>query len=105
MLVDVTEVLRTHDVVLVDGAVRLRPFTEDDWDVIAPWATDPRLLRYSDYVDERSMDELRGIYRGVSQAAELFVIECDGVSVGDGWLQEMNLVCRPAHFYGRAVDL
>lgn len=42
-------------------------------------------------MDERSIAEIQGIYRAVSQAAEVFVIERDGVAVGDGWLQEMNL--------------
>jgi 8-oxo-dGTP pyrophosphatase MutT (NUDIX family) len=48
-------------------------------------------LRFSDCAEERSMGEIQGIYRGVSHAAELFVIERDGVAVGDGWLQDMNL--------------
>jgi RimJ/RimL family protein N-acetyltransferase/8-oxo-dGTP pyrophosphatase MutT (NUDIX family) len=77
--------------VLVDGDVRLRPFREDDWEVVEPWVTDPRVLRFSDFVEERSLAEVQAIYRGVAPTSELYVIERDGVPVGDGWLQEMNL--------------
>ena len=85
--------LRTHGVVLVDGSLVLRPFTEDDWGTVAPWNTDPRVLWFSegDFVEERSVAEVQGIYRGVSQAADVFVIENNGVAVGDGWVQAMNL--------------
>ena len=99
-----TEGVRPHDVVLTDGDVRLRPFTEDDWDVVAPWVTDPRVLRFSDFVEERSLAEIQGIYRGVSRAAELFVIERNGVAVGDGWLQEMNLPRITAAFPGQRTS-
>lgn len=96
--------LRKHDVVLVDGDVRLRPFTEDDWRVIAPWATDPRVLRFSDFVERRTMAEIQGIYHGVSRTAELFVIERAGVPVGDGWLQEMNLARITSAFAGKRTS-
>jgi RimJ/RimL family protein N-acetyltransferase len=88
-----TDRLRTHGVVLVDGSLMLRPFTEDDWSIVAPWNTDPRVLWFSEggFVEERSVAEVQGIYRGVSQAADVFVIENDGVAVGDGWVQSMNL--------------
>ena len=84
------DLLSTHDVLLADGVLLLRPFTEGDWGLVAPWVTDARVLRFTDCVGERPMAEVQGIYRGVSQRAELFVIERDGVAVGDGWLQEMN---------------
>ncbi len=47
--------LRTHDVVLVDGSLVLRPFTEDDWSLVAPWNTDPRVLWFSEggFVEDR----------------------------------------------------
>lgn len=89
----VTDRLRTHEVTLVDGSLVLRPMTEDDWHIIAAWNTDPRVLRFSDNgeVSQRSLAEVRGIYRGVSQAADMFVFDLDGVAVGDGWVQAMNL--------------
>ena len=85
--------LRMHDFVLVDGSLVLRPFTEDDWSLVMPWSTDPRVLWFSegDFVEDRSVVEVQEIYRGVSQAADVFVIENDGVAVGDSWVQAMNL--------------
>jgi hypothetical protein len=44
-----------------------------------------------DFVEKRSMIEVQGTYRGVSQAADVFVIESVGVAVGDGWVQAKNL--------------
>lgn len=69
-----TDRLRAHDVVLVDGSLVLRPLTEDDWATMAPWNRDPRVLWFSegDYVQERSIAEVQGIYRGVSQTADVF---------------------------------
>ena len=65
----------------------LRPLTEDDWDTVAAWNTDPRVLRFRDngWVEERSLAEVQAIYRGVSQEAEVFVIEhddCRSVTAG-----------------------
>ena len=93
LAVAVAERLATHDVVLRDDSLVLRPMTEDDWDVIAPWNTDPRVLWFTDNgaVSQRSLAEVQAIYRGVSQAAEVFVFQLDGVAVGDGWVQAMNL--------------
>ena len=85
--------LRIHEFELEDGDLRLRPFTEADWALAASWQADPRVLWFSEggFVEDRPLAETQGIYRGVSQAAEVFVIERDGVAVGDGWVQEMNL--------------
>lgn len=54
-----------------------------------PWNTDPRVLWFSegDYVQERSVAEVQGIYRGVSRTADVFLIEHGGIAVGDGWVQ------------------
>ncbi len=60
---------------------------------MAAWYTDPRVLWFSegDHVEERSIVEVQGIYRGVSQAAEVFVVEHLGVPIGDGWVRIMDL--------------
>ncbi|MHB0874413.1 MAG: GNAT family N-acetyltransferase [Anaerolineae bacterium] len=85
--------LRPHDVHLGSGAVRLRPMTEDDWDVLLRWNSDPDVLYYAegDDVQARDLEDIQGIYRGVSQSALCFVIEHEGVPVGECWLQHMNL--------------
>jgi RimJ/RimL family protein N-acetyltransferase/8-oxo-dGTP pyrophosphatase MutT (NUDIX family) len=86
--------LRSHHFRLKDADLVLRPLTEDDWDLIAPWNQDPEVLWFSEggRVEQRSLEEFQGIYRGVSHTpADLFVFELDGVAVGDGWIQHMNL--------------
>ena len=94
------ERLREHDKTLVEGQLVLRPFTEGDWELVLPWNTDPRVLWFSDgpEIDSRTLDEVQAIYRGVSQAADVFVLEVDGRAVGDGWVQSMNLTRITAAF-------
>lgn len=58
------------------------------------WADDPEVLWFSEGedIDHRPREEHQGIYRGVSHTpAKVFIFEIDGVPVGDGWLQHMNL--------------
>jgi RimJ/RimL family protein N-acetyltransferase/8-oxo-dGTP pyrophosphatase MutT (NUDIX family) len=86
--------LRTHLHRLQDADLVLRPLTEDDWQVIAPWNLDPAVLRFSDgpEVTSRTLEEVRAIYRGVSHTpADVFVFEVERRPVGDGWVQHMNL--------------
>lgn len=90
--------LRTHGVILTDrtaaGAeVRLRPLTEDDWPLLYAWNADPEVLYYSEGADVERWEpgQVRMIYRTVSQHAFCFIIEYDGSSIGECWLEEMNL--------------
>ena len=90
--------LREHNVILegktAKGArIRLRPMTEDDWDILLRWNSDPEVLYFSegDDVSSRSLEEIQGIYRGVSREAFCFIIEREGKPVGECWLQRMNL--------------
>jgi RimJ/RimL family protein N-acetyltransferase len=91
------QALRTHDVTLCGRtpggiAVCLRPLTEAHWPLLYRWYSDPEVLYYSegDDVDAYSPEDVRGIYYQVSPTAFCFVIEADGIPVGDGWLQQMN---------------
>ena len=85
--------LSEHDIVLTDGPLRLRPMTEDDWDILLKWNSDPEVLYYSegDDVKSRTLEETQGIYRGVSKAAFVFMAELDGRPIGECWLQKMNI--------------
>lgn len=84
--------LREHSVVL-KGRTVLRPMTENDWDVLLGWNSDPEVLYFSegDDVSSYSLEDIQGMYRGVSQSAFCFVIELDGRPIGECWLQQMNL--------------
>lgn len=67
--------------------------TEDDWDVLLRWYSDPEVLYYAegDDVSSRPLEEVQAIYRGTSQKAFVFIAELDGEPIGECWLQEMNL--------------
>ena len=58
-------ILREHDVTLHGITVKLRPMTENDWDVLARWNSDPEVLRFSegDDVQSYSLEDVQGIYR------------------------------------------
>ncbi|HHV78308.1 MAG TPA: GNAT family N-acetyltransferase [Firmicutes bacterium] len=90
--------LRQHNVVLegvtpLGAIVRLRPITEGDWPYLEKWNSDPEVLYFSEGNDIKSWspEEVRSIYRTVSQHAFRFIIEYQGKPVGECWLQEMNL--------------
>ena len=85
--------LREHKVTLHGATVRLRPMTENDWDVLARWGGDPDVLWSSegDDVQSYSLEDVQGIYRETSQTAFCFVIEVHGYAIGECWLQKMNL--------------
>ncbi len=85
--------LREHDIVLRGGRVVLRPMTEDDWDILLKWNRDPEVLYFADADDVQSytLDQVRRIYRTVSQRAFCFVFELRGAPIGECWLQQMNL--------------
>lgn len=85
--------LREHTVTLRGEGVILRAMTEDDWDILLKWNSDPEVIHFSDSANNTSHD-LQGvqeIYRSVSQNAFCFIIEVDSSPVGEGWLQKMNI--------------
>ena len=67
--------------------------TEADWGILCKWNNDPEVLYYAegDDVTSRPMEEVQELYCAVCEHAFCFVIEADGRSVGECWLQEMNL--------------
>jgi RimJ/RimL family protein N-acetyltransferase len=85
--------LYEHAVTLTEGRIVLRPMTEGDWPDLARWNNDPEVLHYTegDDVASRTLAEVQAIYRSVSRDAFMFMIEVDGVPVGECWLQRMNL--------------
>ena len=84
--------LREHDVTLRGERVVLRPMTENDWEVLLAWNSDPEVLWFAeaDPVESRPLAEVQAIYRGVSATAYCFIIEYRGHPIGECWLQEMN---------------
>ena len=85
--------LHTHTITLKGERVILRPMTEQDWNLLVKWNSDPKVLYFSDGndVDSYNLEEVQTIYRGMSQKAFMFIIEFEGRAIGECWLQEMNL--------------
>ena len=104
------ERLREHDVRLRGARLVLRPMTENDWDILTKWDSDPDVVYYSegDWVDGYDLETSQMIYRGVSQNAFNFIAELGGRPIGYCWLQKMNLERVSRHFPGkdlRRIDL
>jgi aminoglycoside 2''-phosphotransferase len=102
--------IHEHNVTLRDEDLVLRPMTEADWDILSEWNRDPQVLYYSEGGDVQEYDlaTVQQIYRGTSQNALCFVIEFEGVPIGECWLQRMNLERILAEYPGRdcrRVDL
>lgn len=85
--------LRPHNIVLQGDLVTLRPLTEDDWETLVVWNSNPDVLYFTegDDVSAYDLEVVQLIYRTVSQKAFCFMIELNGQPVGEGWLQELNL--------------
>ena len=104
------ERLQSHDVYLRGKHVTLRPLTEDDWHLLLKWNNDPEVMKYFDHEDfsPTSLSEVQSIYRWVSTHAHCFIIEVEGHSIGECWLQRMNLQRIVDQFLGedlRRIDI
>src|SRR5215475_10554686 len=102
--------LKEHGITLHGNQVTLRPMTENDWDVLLKWNSDPAVLYYSEGSDVKSYDleQVQGMYRDVSQNALCFIIEFNGQAVGKCWLQRMNIERLLKRYSGkdcRRIDL
>ena len=88
-----TSSLRVHEIYLESERLRLRPMTEADWEPLLRWNQDPEILFYSEGADvtSYSLEQVKRIYRGVSQSAFCFIMEYEGAPIGESWLQAMNL--------------
>jgi RimJ/RimL family protein N-acetyltransferase len=85
--------LRLHTFTLKQESLVLRPLTEDDWNILLQWNSDPEVLYYAegDDVTSRSLEEIQAIYRTVSQSAFCFIIEYEQQPIGECWLQNLYL--------------
>jgi RimJ/RimL family protein N-acetyltransferase len=85
--------LQPHQHILSDRTITLRPLTEADWDTLYHWNNDPIILYYVEGADVSSMAyaDMQAIYRTVATTGVCFMIEHDGLQIGDCWLQPMNL--------------
>jgi RimJ/RimL family protein N-acetyltransferase len=85
--------LRAHDITLAGERVVLRPMTERDWPLVEAINNDPEVGYFTEEDDWHpyTLERLQTIYRAISRQALMFVIEHQGRSVGECWLQRMNV--------------
>lgn len=93
-------IIQTHDVTLYGGNdkynIILRPLCDAHLPLLYKWNADPEVLYWTEGgTDNRNRtygeETVHDIYGGVSQSAFCFLIEVNGVPVGECWLQHMNM--------------
>lgn len=89
-------VIESHDVTLYGGNgefdIVLRPMTDEHLPLLYKWMADPDVTYFTESaVGLRYKEEtVRRKYGGMSQEALCFIVEANGVLVGECWLQPMN---------------
>lgn len=87
---DITLYIRTHINLF------LRPLCDDHLPYLYKWCADPEVLYWTEGGTAETdlsygADTVNQIYGEVSQDALCFLVEVDGVPIGECWLQKMNL--------------
>ncbi len=99
------DALPDHRVRLTDHDLVLRPMREDDLPHALEWDNEPEVHYFmqGDTTPLFTLEDLRDMYRGVAQAAYVFVIELAGRDIGTCWLQDMNVERLKERFPGRTL--
>ena len=90
-------IIKTHNITLHGSAgaheIILRPLCDAHLPLLYRWNADPEVLYWTegDDVQTYDADTVHDIYGGVSQNAFCFLVEADGIPIGECWLQRMNL--------------
>ena len=89
-------IIREHNITLQmeypEYTIVLRPTYDSDIPLLMELNSDPRAIYWSSGETEHYDEEtVCGIWGMVSQNAYCFIVELDGVPIGDCWLQKMNL--------------
>jgi len=90
-------IIKSHDFTLWGNAgnrkIFLRPLNDEHLPFLYKWNSDPEVLYWSEGADvqENDAETVHIIYGKTSQTAYCFLIEADGVPVGECWLQKMNV--------------
>ncbi len=104
-------VIKSHNITLYGGKkydIVLKPLSDEHFPLLYKWCADPEVLYWTESGEDivRSYDKeiVHKIYGGVSQNAFCFLIEVDGIPMGECWLQRMNLKNVLA-MYNNSVDV
>ena len=98
-------IIKPHEITLQENGIILRPLADEHLPLLYKWNADPEVLYWceGDDVQENDPETVNDIYSGVSQNAFCFLIETDGIPVGECWLQEMNVKDIAAKHPGKDV--
>ena len=86
-------IIKSHDVTLYGGNdidIILRPLCDDHLPLLYKWCADPDVVYWTDGENiPYSVDTVHDIYGRSSQSAFCFVIEVNGVLIGECWLSKI----------------
>ena len=111
-------IIQTHDITLYGSTdeynIVLRPLCDDHLPLLYKWNADPEILYWTeggtnDTNLSYDAETVHDIYGRTSQTAFCFLIEADGVPIGECWLQRMNLpevkAMYPVNLDVRRIDM
>ncbi len=93
-------IINTHDITLYGGNdeynIVLHPLSDEHLPYLYKWCSDPEVLYWTEGGTDNtdlsySADTVHQIYGGISQDNLCFLIEANGVPIGECWLKKMNL--------------
>lgn len=91
-------IIHTHEITLYQGGqpnLVLRPLSDAHLPLLYRWCADPEVLYWTEGGPDRPLsygpETVRRIYGAVSREAHCFLVEADGLPIGECWLQRMNL--------------
>ena len=107
-------VIRSHDIMLsetLDGhTLILKPLTDKHLPLLYRWYADAEIMRWANEdMTVCNEEAVRVLYERASRTAHCFLIEIDGVSIGECWLQRMDVpsvkALYPAGMDVRRIDI
>jgi len=90
-------IIKPHDIVLYGSAgeyaVTLRPLCDAHLPLLYRWNADPEVLYWCEGADvqENDAETVHDIYGRTSQHAFCFLVEANGVPIGECWLQRARV--------------
>ncbi len=93
-------IIKTHDITLYGGNdeydIVLHPLSDEHLPYLYKWNADPEVLYWTEGGTDKTdlsynADVVHQIYGDISQDNYCFLIEVNGVPIGECWLQKMNL--------------
>ena len=102
-------IIQSHDITLYGGNdidIILRPLCDAHLPLLYQWNADPEVTYFTESAVDLRCDKktVRRKYGGALESILYFLIEADGIPIGECWLQKMNLPDVIA-MYPKALDV